>query len=110
MFYDSTDILWRKIRKHKTIKEKKIGTFGGVFTPSALTILGVILFLRYDVVVGSAGLWGTLAILLLANLFTIITTLSLSGLDKRAFFLYYLCFVFSRCNRNHGWSEHVGRS
>ncbi|MEF8983705.1 MAG: amino acid permease [Bacteroidales bacterium] len=60
---------------------KKFGTFGGVFTPSVLTILGVILFLRYDVVVGNAGLWGALMILLLAKLFTFITTLSLSSIS-----------------------------
>ncbi|MBS3776993.1 MAG: hypothetical protein KGY70_17480, partial [Bacteroidales bacterium] len=60
-------------------KRKKFGTFGGVFTPSVLTILGVILFLRYDVVVGNAGLWGALMILLLAKLFTFITALSLSS-------------------------------
>ena len=30
----------------------KFGTFGGVFTPSTLTILGVIMFLRFGQVVG----------------------------------------------------------
>jgi len=59
----------------------KFGTFGGVFTPSVLTILGVILFLRYDVVVGNAGMWGALMILVLAKLFTFITTLSLSSIS-----------------------------
>lgn len=60
---------------------RKFGAFGGVFTPSVLTILGVILFLRYDTVIGNAGLWGALMILLLAKLFTIITTLSLSSIS-----------------------------
>jgi len=32
-----------------------LGTFSGVFTPSALTILGIILFLRLGYVVGNAG-------------------------------------------------------
>ena len=31
-----------------------LGTFSGVFTPSVLTILGIILFLRLGFVVGSA--------------------------------------------------------
>ncbi|HRT04787.1 MAG TPA: hypothetical protein P5204_03720 [Kiritimatiellia bacterium] len=34
----------------------RFGTFGGVFTPSLLTILGVIMFLRFNTVVGYAGL------------------------------------------------------
>ena len=33
-----------------------LGTFGGVFTPSVLTILGLVLFLRVAYVVGSVGL------------------------------------------------------
>jgi DNA-binding response OmpR family regulator len=45
----------------------KLGTFAGVFTPSVLTILGIILFLRLGFVVGSAGLERALLILLLAN-------------------------------------------
>lgn len=61
-------------------KPKRFGTFGGVFTPSVLTILGVILFLRYDTVVGNAGLWGALLVLLIAKGFTTITTFSLSSI------------------------------
>jgi hypothetical protein len=38
-----------------------LGTFGGVFTPSLLTILGVVLFLRTGFVVGSGGLGRALA-------------------------------------------------
>ena len=45
----------------------KLGTFAGVFTPSILTILGIILFLRLGFVVGHAGLGRTLIILALAN-------------------------------------------
>ena len=33
----------------------RFGTFGGVFTPCALTILGVIMFLRFGQVVGNSG-------------------------------------------------------
>ena len=62
-------------------KPTKFGTFSGVFTPSVLTILGVILFLRFDTVVGNAGLWGALMILLVAKMFTAITTLSLSSIS-----------------------------
>ena len=59
---------------------KKFGTFEGVFTPSILTILGVILYLRLGWVVGSVGLWGAVVIILLSHIATITTGLSLSSL------------------------------
>ncbi|MGE4416217.1 MAG: hypothetical protein AB7D26_03100, partial [Marinobacterium sp.] len=56
-----------------------MGTFAGVFTPSILTILGIILFLRLGYVVGAAGLGVMLLILLAANLISVLTSLSLSA-------------------------------
>jgi amino acid transporter len=58
----------------------KLGTFAGVFTPSVLTILGIILFLRLGFVVGSAGLGRALIILALANGISILTSVSLSAI------------------------------
>ncbi|MGI9175675.1 MAG: Na-K-Cl cotransporter [Rhodothermales bacterium] len=62
-----------------------LGTFGGVFTPSLLTILGVIMYLRFGWVVGNAGLIGTLAIVTLATFITFLTSLSISAIatDQR---------------------------
>lgn len=57
----------------------KLGTFAGVFTPSVLTILGIILFLRLGYVVGSAGLGQALVIIALANTISILTSISLSA-------------------------------
>lgn len=57
-----------------------LGTFIGVYTPTVLTILGVILYLRMGWVVGNAGVWGSVGIVLLANAITAITALSLSAL------------------------------
>lgn len=56
------------------------GTFGGVFTPSILTILGVIMFMRANFVIGNAGVLGAIAILVVAKLITFTTTLSLSAI------------------------------
>jgi potassium/chloride transporter 4/5/6 len=56
------------------------GTFLGVVTPTTLTILGVIMYLRLGWVVGNAGLVGTLSIVLIAHVITFITALSLSAL------------------------------
>ena len=44
-----------------------LGTFSGVFTPSVLTILGIILFLRLGYVVGNEGFGRALIIIGLAN-------------------------------------------
>ncbi len=57
----------------------RLGTFLGVFTPTILTILGVILYLRFGWVLGQVGLFKTILIVLLAHLITIITTLCLSA-------------------------------
>ena len=60
---------------------EKFGTFGGVFTPCTLTILGVIMFLRFGQVVGQAGIVNAMAIVLAAKLITTLTTLSLSAIS-----------------------------
>ena len=62
-----------------------LGTFGGVFTPSILTILGVIMYLRFGWVVGNVGLLGSLAIVTLATSITFLTALSISSIatDQR---------------------------
>jgi len=59
---------------------KPFGTFGGVFTPTLLTILGVIMYLRLPWVVGNAGLLGSALIMLVAMGITTATGLSLSSI------------------------------
>ena len=58
----------------------RFGTFGGVFTPSILTILGVIMFMRASFVLGNAGLLAAVAILIIAKGITFTTALSLSAI------------------------------
>ncbi len=58
---------------------RKFSTFEGVFTPCLLSILGVIMYLRLGWVVGTVGLAGTLIIIVLSNLITLSTTLSMSS-------------------------------
>ncbi|MCL7960533.1 MAG: Na-K-Cl cotransporter [marine benthic group bacterium] len=62
-----------------------LGTFGGVFTPSILTILGVIMYLRFGWVVGNVGLTGALLIVTISTLITFLTALSISEIatDQR---------------------------
>lgn len=59
---------------------KKLNTFGGVFTPDVLTILGVIMYLRLGWVVGNAGFLGAVLIILLAKMITLATGLSMSSI------------------------------
>jgi solute carrier family 12 (sodium/potassium/chloride transporter), member 2 len=72
----------------------RLGTFAGVFTPVVLSILGVVMFMRAGTVVGHAGLWMALLILLVAKAITTFTTLSLSAiatnLDVRVGGVYYM--------------------
>jgi amino acid transporter len=57
----------------------RFGTFAGVFTPNVLTILGVIMFLRFGQVVGQAGITDAILIVLSAKLITALTAVSLAG-------------------------------
>lgn len=61
-------------------KLKTFGTFGGVFTPTLLTILGVIMYLRLGWVVGNAGLLGAWIIIIVSFLITLTTALSMSSI------------------------------
>ena len=63
-----------------TTTGNRFGTFGGVFTPCTLTILGVIMFLRFGQVVGEAGIFHALLIVGMAKLITTLTALSLSAI------------------------------
>ncbi len=57
----------------------RFGTFAGVFTPNVLTILGVIMFLRFGQIVGQSGIMDAIMIVLCAKLITSLTAVSLAG-------------------------------
>lgn len=69
-----------KTRSPETASAANLGTFAGVFTPSVLTILGIILFLRLGYVTGSAGMGRALIIIAVANLISILTSQSLAAI------------------------------
>jgi amino acid transporter len=60
---------------------KKFGTLSGVFTPSILTILGVIMYLRFPAIIGQAGLINTIGIIVIAHIISITTSLSVASLS-----------------------------
>ena len=68
------------MNNEKSARLKGLGTFGGVFTPSMLTILCVIMYLRLGWVVGNVGLLATLLIVTLSSAITFLTALSISAL------------------------------
>ena len=62
------------------VKDGKLGAFLGVYTPTVLTILGVIMYLRLGWVTGQVGLTKTIFIVVMANVITLVTTLSFSAI------------------------------
>lgn len=70
--------------KETTRSGSNLGTFEGVFTPSILTILGVIMYLRFGWVVGNVGLFKTLIIVTLSTSITFLTSLSIASVSTNA--------------------------
>jgi len=72
----------------------KFGTFLGVFLPSILPILGLIMYLRFGWVLGQLSLGLTVVVVVLALLITLVTNLSalaiISNIDMGAGGVYYL--------------------
>jgi solute carrier family 12 (sodium/potassium/chloride transporter), member 2 len=62
----------------------EFGTFQGVFTPNILTILGVIMYLRFGWVLGNIGLWKTVLVIALSTFITLMTSFSISQLATNA--------------------------
>ena len=76
----STVSLQQQVDAREAPEVRKFGAFSGVFVPTLLTILGVIMYLREGWVVGNAGLLGAWAIILLAGGIVAFTGLSLSSI------------------------------
>ena len=66
--------------KPSTPEASGLSAFGGVFTPSILTILGVIMYLRFGWVLGHVGLPNTLLIVTISTSITLLTGLSISAI------------------------------
>ena len=63
-------------------KPQKFGTFHGVFRPTLLTIIGVMLYLREGWLVGNAGLFGAVLVIITAFFITGATALSISSITS----------------------------
>lgn len=57
-----------------------LGTISGVYVPTCENMWGVLIFLRFFYVIGHAGVWQTLLIVLVSFLSSFFTTLSLAAM------------------------------
>jgi len=67
------------VQSAPSAKSRTFGTFLGVYTPSVLTILGVIMYLRFGWVVGNLGVVWTAVTVCVATGITALTALSASA-------------------------------
>ncbi|AET38017.1 Vhc1p Ecym_2271 [Eremothecium cymbalariae DBVPG len=76
----------------------KLGTFDGVFIPTTLNVLSILMFLRFGFIIGQMGILGTLFILIISYGINLLTTLSISAISTngtvRGGGAYYM---ISRC-------------
>lgn len=76
----------------------KLGTFDGVFIPTTLNVLSILMFLRFGFIIGQMGILGTFLLLILSFIIDVSTTLSISAISTngtvRGGGAYYM---ISRC-------------
>ena len=58
----------------------KLGTFSGVFVPTSLNVLSILMFLRFGFILGQSGFLGMMGMLIISYLINLITTFSLSAI------------------------------
>ena len=69
-----------RTKKSETAGGYGFGTFQGVFTPSILTIIGVVMYLRFGWMLGNVGLPTSLLIVTMGSAITLLTGLSIAAL------------------------------
>ncbi|CCG84460.1 protein of unknown function [Taphrina deformans PYCC 5710] len=82
----------------KGTSTSKLNTFEGVFMPTTLNVLSILMFLRFSFIVGQTGLVGTLGLLIISYALNLLTVLSISAISTngtvRGGGAYYM---ISRC-------------
>ncbi|KAJ5309027.1 hypothetical protein N7508_004406 [Penicillium antarcticum] len=76
----STDRKDKGHRSRSVDEPKKLGTFSGVFVPTTLNVLSILMFLRFGFILGQAGVLGILGLLLVSYTINLVTTMSLSAI------------------------------
>lgn len=62
-------------------KSNKLGTFSGVFVPTTLNVLSILMFLRFGFILGQSGVLGMMGMLGASYLINLVTTLSISAIS-----------------------------
>ncbi|KAH0556734.1 hypothetical protein GP486_005478 [Trichoglossum hirsutum] len=60
--------------------QEKLGTFSGVFVPTSLNVLSILMFLRFGLILGQSGFLGMMIMLIASYLINLVTTLSISAI------------------------------
>lgn len=68
--------------KEKVVEKRpKLGTFEGVFLPTALNELSILMFLRFGFIIGQMGITGTFLLLIMSYTIDILTVMSISAIS-----------------------------
>lgn len=68
-------------RQEERVSKKKLATFEGVFLPTTLNVLSILMFLRFGFIVGQMGIMGALLLLVMSYVIDILTVLSVSAIS-----------------------------
>ncbi|KAK6205573.1 putative ion transporter [Scheffersomyces amazonensis] len=80
--YDNKRKSISKKKKQNSIDNgNKLDTFEGVFLPTALNVLSILMFLRFGFIIGQMGIIGTFFLLILSYSINILTTMSISAIS-----------------------------
>lgn len=58
---------------------EKLGTFSGVFVPTSLNVLSILMFIRFGFILGQSGVVGIMGMMAVAYLINLVTTMSISA-------------------------------
>lgn len=68
-------------RNERKSSKQKLDTFEGVFLPTTLNVLSILMFLRFGFIIGQMGIVGTLGLLVMSYAIDILTVLSVSAIS-----------------------------
>ena len=58
----------------------KLGTFAGVFVPTTLNVISILMFLRFGFILGQGGVLGMMGMLIASYIINLVTTFSISAI------------------------------